>query len=363
MSYVFLDVAIGNEPSNRLIIELFEKEAPEACRYFKSLVNHPQGYTRSHFHRVIEDFMIQGGDVDLDALAPSIDETPRKLENEDYSMDKAGSVGLAMTSPAEINPQFFITLVPAEHLKGHHTIFGRIVKGMEMVEKISHLEVDDDDKPIKENEVVIVGCGELQRRKSQAQETPGPPTSNRTRETNGRSRDRSVSARGDSERRKRGSESPERRHREHKRRRSHDDDNRDGEHRQRGHHHHRHDDRRHHRSPIREIERERSTEGRSDRPSQTPRHHESRQDRTRQDRTRDDSDRNIPTGPRGYRPQPRYRLTDNYGRLGYVDEDEDYRDDEDRLREAESLRDAERGHGEPEVRYKGRGAMKYRERY
>ena len=355
MSYVFLDVAIGNESSNRLIIELFEKEAPEACRYFKSLVNHPQGYTRSHFHRVIEEFMIQGGDVDVDALAPSIDETPRRLENEDYAMDKPGLVGLAMTSPAEINPQFFITLVPAEHLNGRHTIFGRVVKGMEIVEKISHLEVDDDDKPIRENEVVIVGCGELQRRKSQAQETPGPPTSSRTRETNGRSREHSVSPGRDSERRKRGNESPERRHREHKRRRSHDDDNRNGE---RSHHHHRHDDRRHHRSPVQEIERERSMEGRSDRPSQTHRHQE-----PRQDHTRDDSDRNIPTGPRGYRPQSRYRPTDNYGRLGYVDEDEDYRDDEGRLREAERSRDAERGHGEPEVRYKGRGAMKYRERH
>ena len=358
MSYVFLDVAIGNEPSNRIIIELFEKEAPEACRYFKSLVNHPQGYKRSHFHRVIEEFMIQGGYVDLEALAPSIDDAPQKLENEDHSMDKVGLVGLAMTSPAESNPQFFITLVPAEHLKGRHTIFGRIVKGMEMVEKISHLEVDDDDKPIRENEVVIVGCGELQRRKSPARGPSGPLSSNRPHETNGPSQGRSVSPRRDSERRKRGSESPEHRHHEHRRRRSYDDNDRDERHGQRRHHHHRHDDKRQYRSPIREIERKRSPEGRSDITFQTLRH-----DKSRQNRSRDDPDRNIPTGPRGYRPPQRHRPTDNYGRLGYVDEDEGYRDDEDRLREAERSRDAERGHGEPEVRYKGRGAMKYRERH
>jgi peptidyl-prolyl isomerase G (cyclophilin G) len=332
MSYVFLDATIGSEPSNRLIIELFEKEAPQACLFFKALVNHPQGYKRSHFHRVIEDFMIQGGDVDLEALAPSIDDFPKTLENESFPVDKAGLVGLAMTNVAENNPQFFVTLAPAEHLLGKHSIFGRVVKGMEMVEKISRVEVDDEDKPVAENEVVIVGCGELQRRKSPARDRSASPSSKRPHETNGRSRERSVSPRRDSERRKPNSQSPERRRSEHKRRRSEQDDGPDGDNRHRHHHHHRHDDR------------------------QAP--------REERDRTMD----NVPTGPRGYRPPPRqaqqqYRPNDNYGRLGYVDEDDDYRDDEERLQEAERSRDAERGPREPEVRYKGRGAMKYRERH
>jgi peptidyl-prolyl isomerase G (cyclophilin G) len=353
MSYVFLDIAIGREPSNRLIVELFEKDAPQACLYFRALVNHPQGYKRSHFHRVIEEFMIQGGDVDLEALAPSIDGAPETLENKNHPVDKAGLVGLARTSLAENNPQFFITLVPAEHLNGVHTIFGRIVKGMEMVEKISHVEVDNADKPTKENEVVIVGCGELQRRPARGRSAS--PASKRPRKTTGRSRERSMSPRRDGERRKQSSESPDSRQ---KRRKSHDHDDRNDEQRHPRHHHHR-DDRRYRHGPTREGEGEKDPVDANNHTSRSPGRHESRKDSPPEDRMVD----SIPTGPRSYRPRQRYRPNDDHGRLGYVDEDEDYRDDEERLQEAEHLRDAERGYREPEVRYKGRGAMKYRERH
>ena len=94
MSYAFLDVKIGQSPSNRIILELYEKDAPETCRFFKSLLNHPQGYEGTRFHRVIEGFMIQGGDVDLEKQ-DSVGSAPDKLENADHPIDKAGLVGLA----------------------------------------------------------------------------------------------------------------------------------------------------------------------------------------------------------------------------------------------------------------------------
>jgi cyclophilin family peptidyl-prolyl cis-trans isomerase len=164
MSYAFLDIRIGNSPSNRVIIQLFEEDAPETCKFFKSLLSHENGYRGTRFERVIEEFMIQGGDVGMEDDV-SIPRGPDSMESIERAVDKPGLVGLARKSVAEINAQFFITLGNAEHLQGVHTIFGQVVKGMEFVKKISEVEVDDDDVPVAGYEVTITNCGELQQRK------------------------------------------------------------------------------------------------------------------------------------------------------------------------------------------------------
>src|SRR5271154_3412699 len=192
MSYAFLDVKIGNSASSRIIIELYENDAPETCRFFKFLLNDTHGYKGTRFHRIVEEFMIQGGDIDMEVEA-SIGTAPRILENIDHPVDKRGLVGLARTSAAENNSQFFITLVPAKHLQGVHTIFGCVVKGFEVAEKISQLEVDDSDKPSPGNEVIIVTCGELQPRKSQQSPSRRPVSSSAaskpSHDSNGKSRE------------------------------------------------------------------------------------------------------------------------------------------------------------------------------
>src|SRR5438046_7969478 len=111
MSYAFLDVKIGKSPSSRIIIELYEKDAPETCRFFKTLLSHPHGYKGTYFHRIIAEFMIQGGDVNTEE-EPSIGIFPDKIENVDHPADKHGLVGMARTSAAENNAQFFISLGP-----------------------------------------------------------------------------------------------------------------------------------------------------------------------------------------------------------------------------------------------------------
>lgn len=356
MSYAFLDVKIGQSPSSRIIIELYEKDAPKTSRFFKSLLNHPNGYKGNRFHRVIEDFMIQGGDVDLEKY-DSIGGAPDTLENADHPVDKSGLIGLARTTAAENNAQFFITLVSAEHLQGVHTIFGNIVKGLEVAEKIGQVEVDDSDNPVTGSEVVIVTCGELQPRKPRPSSPPRAvsPPSKPSHDSNGKPKGRSRSPRRDSDRYRRLSRSPSHRHSEHKHRRNsrHDDDDDD---KPRHHHHHR----RRHRSPV-----EQDIVERAEHHSKI--HSTERKESTSNDKSGNDhnqSPEKIPTGPRGYQPRQRYRPESNYGRLGYdFGYDDDVRDDEYRLREVERGRDGERGHEEPRVTFKGRGTMKYRERY
>lgn len=350
MSYAFLDVKIGQSPSSRIVIELYEKDAPATCRFFKSLLNHPNGYKGTRFHRVIEDFMIQGGDVDLEKY-DSIGGAPDTLENAEHSVNKAGLVGLARTTAAENNAQFFITLNSAEHLQGVHTIFGNVVKGLEVAEKIGQVEVDDSDNPATGSEVVIVTCGELQPRKPRPLSPPRSvsPPSKPLLDSNRKLKERSRSPQRDSDRHRRRSRSPSHRHSEHK-------------HRRNSHRHHDDNDRRHHRRRRRSaveqdiVER---AEGHSKNQSHSPERKES-SSRHESGNGHNQSQKKIPTGPRGYQPRHRYRPESNYGRLGYED---DVREDEYLLREMERGRDGERGPEAPTVIFKGRGAMKYRERH
>lgn len=104
-------------------------------------------YDGTIFHRVIPDFMIQGGDP----LGQGIGGPGYKFEDEiddKLNFDKPGMLAMANSGPATNGSQFFITVAPAPWLKGHHTIFGKVVKGQDIVDKISLVQKGDNDKPI-----------------------------------------------------------------------------------------------------------------------------------------------------------------------------------------------------------------------
>lgn len=355
MSYVFLDVSIGKAPSNRLVIELFDKDAPQTCKFFKSLLSHPNGYKDTRFHRVIEEFMIQGGDINLENIS-STERTPDIVENSNHPVDKQGLVGLARTGATESNSQFFITLVPADHLRGVHAIFGKVVKGIETVEKISQVEVDNTDTPTPGNEAVIVNCGELQPRKARGSPPRESQSTRKLQESNGKRKERSRSPRRDSEHHRRRSRSPDHRNNGHRRLRSSDDGGSD--HPRRHQHHHR----RHHHGLTKTEEPSVSVDRRTENRSETP---EPKGSVRRQGPKTDSNEPrgNIPTGPRGYTSHRRYQPESTYGRLTYDGYDDDIRDDESHLQAAERRRDEERGRDGQIITFKGRGAMKYCERY
>ncbi len=127
-------------------IELFEERAPITTKNFIDLVE--KGfYDGIIFHRVIKEFMIQGGDPEGRGTGgPGYaisDEFHPELKH-----DKAGMLSMANAGPNTGGSQFFITLVPTPWLDNHHSIFGHLIKGEEVLSAIGAVEVGAQDKPL-----------------------------------------------------------------------------------------------------------------------------------------------------------------------------------------------------------------------
>ncbi|TML60352.1 MAG: peptidylprolyl isomerase [Actinobacteria bacterium] len=133
-------------------VELFPDEAPKTVNNFVKLVN-DGFYDRVIFHRVIPDFMIQGGDpTGTGSGGPGY-----SFEDEfnDHKVER-GALAMANAGPNTNGSQFFIvTTEAAPWLDGKHTVFGRVTEGMDVVDTISELPRDARDKP--HDDVVIEG--------------------------------------------------------------------------------------------------------------------------------------------------------------------------------------------------------------
>lgn len=129
-------------------IELYEKRAPKTTKNFIDLAE--KGYYDGLiFHRIIPDFMIQGGDPEGTGFGgPGYmidDEFHPELKH-----DSAGILSMANSGPNTGGSQFFITLVPTDWLDGKHAVFGKVVKGMDVLQKIGAVETDSHDKPLED---------------------------------------------------------------------------------------------------------------------------------------------------------------------------------------------------------------------
>ncbi|KAF2774138.1 hypothetical protein EJ03DRAFT_284218 [Teratosphaeria nubilosa] len=167
-----LEVSHAQEPLGRLTVELFADKTPKTCENFRQLcTGEYRGltYAQVPFHRVIDEFMVQGGDIaNADGTGTaSIYDGEFGDENLNWrDMDAAGLVCSANRGKNTNGSQFFITLEPCEHLNGKHTIFGRLVSGEDVLRKIAAVDVDKHDRPIEP--VLISRCGELEKRKKTA---------------------------------------------------------------------------------------------------------------------------------------------------------------------------------------------------
>lgn len=114
-------------------------------------------YTNSKFHRVIKDFMIQGGDFQKGDGTGGYSIYGQTFPDENLTFELTrGVVAMANSGPNSNGSQFFITVVPTDWLNGKHVVFGRVTRGMELVDAISDVDVDGSDKPIVP--VTISGC-------------------------------------------------------------------------------------------------------------------------------------------------------------------------------------------------------------
>ncbi|KAI9756676.1 MAG: hypothetical protein M4579_003765 [Chaenotheca gracillima] len=169
---VFLDAQIGTEPVGRIVIELFVDKVPKTCENFKALCTTQQSdlsYKLSVFHRVIDEFMIQGGDITKGDGTGGKSIYGEEFEDENlgwHDLDKAGLVCMANRGKDTNNSQFFLSLAPCPHLNGKHTVFGLVVSGQPVLERIAKVKVDKNDRPL--DDVLVAHCGELERRKKAA---------------------------------------------------------------------------------------------------------------------------------------------------------------------------------------------------
>ena len=136
-----------------IVCRLFEKEAPKTVKNFVDLaegkrdwsdhVSRKKGpgplYSGTIFHRVIPDFMIQGGDPSGTGMG-----------GPGYKFDKPGKLAMANSGPNTNGSQFFVTVAPTPWLTGNHTIFGEVIEGQDVANKISLVARGAQDRPKKD---------------------------------------------------------------------------------------------------------------------------------------------------------------------------------------------------------------------
>ncbi len=164
--------AVFNTSEGVIVCRLFENDAPKTVANFVELAEgkrewtHPvtkkkssdKLYDGSVFHRVIPNFMIQGGDPAGTGFGGPGYQFNDETKGSPHSFDAPGKLAMANAGPNTNGSQFFVTVAPTQWLTGKHTIFGEVVEGYEVVEKIAAAPRNGQDRPHKSitvNSVVI----------------------------------------------------------------------------------------------------------------------------------------------------------------------------------------------------------------
>eukprot|EP01104_Vermistella_antarctica_P003000 TRINITY_DN13176_c0_g1_i1.p1 TRINITY_DN13176_c0_g1~~TRINITY_DN13176_c0_g1_i1.p1 ORF type:complete len:189 (+),score=53.89 TRINITY_DN13176_c0_g1_i1:33-569(+) len=163
-------VAGESKPLGKVVMELFADSTPKTAENFRALCtgekgvgssNKPLHYKGSVIHRVIPQFMIQGGDFTNFNGTGGESIYGNKFPDENFTVlhTSPGLLSMANAGPNTNGSQFFITTATTPWLDGKHTVFGKVTEGMDVVTAVENTSTGSDDRP--REDIVIDDCGEL----------------------------------------------------------------------------------------------------------------------------------------------------------------------------------------------------------
>ena len=160
---VFLDLSANNNYLGRIIIELRKDIVPNTAENFRSLCVGDRGitYKDSKFHRVIPQFMLQGGDITNHNGTGGMSIYGRSFNDENFILrhTSPGVLSMANSGPNTNSSQFFITTVITPWLDEKHVVFGNVIQGMDVVSIIESFGTQNGQTM---QNIVIADCGQLQ---------------------------------------------------------------------------------------------------------------------------------------------------------------------------------------------------------